>query len=488
MATVGITNITQSSMQWQIQNLSNPFTSQYYMSAGLSLSSFSNGASSVNAWATTSSYTGTTSTYWTFKGSLSAGTTYTVYGFARAANGLYYQAGSRTFTTQSASLPKLSTPTLSGSSSTTDSIAVTMSAVTGATYYEAQMTNGNWSGGSSRTKQFTGLSPSTSYGFKFKCSGSGYQDSDWSANWIYLSTANLPTLSTPSLNTIDSTETTIYVQINPVSNANRYTFALNNGNSIDTPNTYATFTGLNSSTSYGVRWKARDIYGNYQDSPYSSYYYISTKTPLPPPGNLSGLYVSNITSSSATGYWNSTTGATSYDVLLRRGTTTIVNTSTTATSRSFSGLLDSSTHTLTVTPRNSSGTGGNQSVNFTTLSPYTRPSNWYWNTTELNAMNGQGAFSTLTATRWNAFLDRVELFINYFNGLYGHSVPSVVSTANGGQNCKVSSGGILYAAKFNHVRFAIGSMNSTGLTDYSPGQIVYGWYFIRLQDRLNEIS
>ena len=105
---------------------------------------------------------------------------------------------------------------------------------------------------------------------------------------------------------------------------------------------------------------------------------------------------------------------------------------------------------------------------------------WYWNSSELNAFNNKGNFSALTASRWNAFCDKInetciaanESWLNNYTSLYG---------------AKASGSGVpLTALMFNSVRFNIGSRVSTGITEVSTGDTIYGWYFITLQDKLNQ--
>ena len=402
--------IGQTSLYWKVENLSSTFSPTNYQRVGLASSYFAQGATSVNQWSSTTTFTYTTSTGTILKSGLTAGTTYTGYVFAQAANGLYYRG-----------------------------------------------------------------------------------------DYFSVTTESLPTLSTPTLHTLNSTSTTIYVQINTVANANRYTIALNTGHSYDGPDPWTTFTNLNPSTSYGVRWKARDWTGNYLDSPYSSYSYISTQAATPIPSPLTGLYIEDVYATDITARWNISSNAKDYRIYLARGSTVIVeNTYSIPTSYIFwnstFNLQRGSQHTLTITPRNIDnilGTG--QTIYFTPLAS-ARPANWSWTTTELNAINGQGLFSTITATRWNAFLDRVQEFINYYNTKYGTGVYSVISGTSspqtGNRNCKVSVSppGILTANDFNHIRFCIGSMNSTGLSNFSTGQPVMGSYITTITTSLNGVD
>jgi hypothetical protein len=115
------------------------------------------------------------------------------------------------------------------------------------------------------------------------------------------------------------------------------------------------------------------------------------------------------------------------------------------------------------------------SASITTIN--TRPSNWTWTTAELNAFNNHGSLTTLTYSRWNAFLDRIMAFEVY---KYGSALTTF--------NKMTSSDKTLTAARFNQARFAIGSMYSTGITNKSSGDQVLGSYFITMANSLNSIT
>lgn len=104
---------------------------------------------------------------------------------------------------------------------------------------------------------------------------------------------------------------------------------------------------------------------------------------------------------------------------------------------------------------------------------------WSWTTAENTAFNNGGAFTVLTAARWNAFVDK----INAICSASGGSWLTNYSTLAG---AKGTSGGALTANKFNSVKFNIGSRVSTGISDVSTGAAVYGSYFITLAAKLNE--
>ncbi len=104
-------------------------------------------------------------------------------------------------------------------------------------------------------------------------------------------------------------------------------------------------------------------------------------------------------------------------------------------------------------------------------------SNWL---AELNAFNGHGNFSVLTASRWNDFCDR----INATCIAAGSSWTTTYTTLSG---AKASGSGVsLTALMFNSVRFNIGSRASTGIAEVYTGGTIYGWYFVTLQDKLNQ--
>ena len=136
MATTSITSISTNSLRWQIRSLGNPFNTTYYMEAGIASASFTDGTSSrpsvIDSVAAPSSGTSynAPSTSKLASGSWTPGRQYTSYGFARAANGNYYRAGSATYTMD------IDTPTgLSSGTVTNNSIFISWNAVSGAEYY-----------------------------------------------------------------------------------------------------------------------------------------------------------------------------------------------------------------------------------------------------------------------------------------------------------------------------------------------------------------
>lgn len=117
------------------------------------------------------------------------------------------------------------------------------------------------------------------------------------------------------------------------------------------------------------------------------------------------------------------------------------------------------------------------------LVSFPKPSQWNWTQAEVNAFQNNGAISTLTWQRWNAFVDNVIAVAKW---KIGDSY-----TQYDLANAKMSSDSkVLTANRFNLVRNAIGSMNSqgSGISVVKSGDRVMGWYFTQLRDRLNGIE
>lgn len=108
-----------------------------------------------------------------------------------------------------------------------------------------------------------------------------------------------------------------------------------------------------------------------------------------------------------------------------------------------------------------------------------RPNNWSWYSYEISAFDGNGDFTTLTASRWNAFLTRVDEFCEYKGTTL---LPSYVY---------VSSGSTLYASHMRVVAnkiYAMGGGVSSTVRNVQSGDYAYGWYFKNLSAALNQIS
>lgn len=115
---------------------------------------------------------------------LTPNTTYSIEADIYNSSGLLVTL-SGTATTRS--LPQLTSPTLNTDATikTNTSLQVTMYSVNEAEYYHARINGGSIQTKTTRTFNFTGLSPNTQYLIEIKCSASGYLDSNWAG---YLAT------------------------------------------------------------------------------------------------------------------------------------------------------------------------------------------------------------------------------------------------------------------------------------------------------------
>jgi len=135
-------------------------------------------------------------------------------------------------------------------------------------------------------------------------------------------------------------------------------------------------------------------------------------------------------------------------------------------------------------------------------------SKWSWTTAEINAFANHGEIRTLTRTRWNAFIDKVNEIVDRFNAYMPGSnwiytaEPDVVYTAKTlpkvGSSYYMGTNKILYASSWNEIlrviycarywtRYSTGSGNSyyTELQDmintatslYAAGDTIKGRYF-----------
>lgn len=167
MATLNYTGKTSTSISVSISGLSYPSTSydSFLMTH--------NG----QEWQSIPKNGSSTTVYGTYSG-LTPNTTYSIDVYATYLGTSYYQ-GTITQTTDSPPLPTLPTPTLNTAltEKTATTIQVTLNAVSGATGYGFDLSNGAYGSGPSLTALFTGLTPSTQYTVYFYAYGTGYNNS-----------------------------------------------------------------------------------------------------------------------------------------------------------------------------------------------------------------------------------------------------------------------------------------------------------------------
>lgn len=109
---------------------------------------------------------------------------------------------------------------------------------------------------------------------------------------------------------------------------------------------------------------------------------------------------------------------------------------------------------------------------------------WSWTAEEYNALINKGAVSALTRSRMNEFKEAVKLMISEKLST-SSDYDTYIQTA---EKFDFTTSGTLTAEKFNGIRFCIGSVNSTEITDKAKGEVVLGEYFLILAEKLNEIE
>lgn len=110
-------------------------------------------------------------------------------------------------------------------------------------------------------------------------------------------------------------------------------------------------------------------------------------------------------------------------------------------------------------------------ITVTTGGTISRPPIWNWSST----ISSNGQFN-ISATEWNNFLQNIRDVYAY-KGLGMSDYPLTNATYNG----------LFYASMFNEAKYAIGSLNSTGIADKERGDILYASDFQTLRSHLNAI-
>ena len=126
----------------------------------------------------------------------------------------------------------------------------------------------------------------------------------------------------------------------------------------------------------------------------------------------------------------------------------------TSASVAFTGITSGAEYLVTATVSYYDEEGISHSETFSqtfVAIGYPRPSNFSWTTPKVS-----GQPFLLTAVEWNSLINTVKEFHKYTLGYYNSDLYPMTT---------VSQGDIFYAARFNEVRFAIGSLVSTGISD-----------------------
>lgn len=97
-----------------------------------------------------------------------------------------------------------------------------------------------------------------------------------------------------------------------------------------------------------------------------------------------------------------------------------------------------------------------------------------------NAVTGNGDVNDFSYLVWNDMVDKVYEILDVSGSSWDSEYASYSSTKMSTSNKKLT------ALRFNSLRYNIGSHYSTGISEVSRGDPVYGWYFTRLTNRINK--
>lgn len=122
-----------------------------------------------------------------------------------------------------------------------------------------------------------------------------------------------------------------------------------------------------------------------------------------------------------------------------------------------------------------------------------KPDEWKWSNKVLDALENHGSVTTITVSLWNDLVERAQemLIYNNLNNIeigenpYGFRKSMTYSELLTKSQMSTADK-IIRASKFNYLRYCIGSVKSTGLRDYEPGEVIKGEYFIKLTAALNK--
>lgn len=98
-----------------------------------------------------------------------------------------------------------------------------------------------------------------------------------------------------------------------------------------------------------------------------------------------------------------------------------------------------------------------------------------------NAVTNKGSLSSFSYLVWNDMVDKIYTYRTAKSNGWANNYATYSATL------MTSSDKVLTAVRFNSFRYNIGSLYSTGITDVSKGDIIYGSYFITLTDCLNSL-
>lgn len=148
-----------------------------------------------------------------------------------------------------------------------------------------------------------------------------------------------------------------------------------------------------------------------------------------------------------------------------------------------------------------------------TITPPEKPAvtAWSWDTSNGSAtvmqtsdayiaVTNKGYTSDFSYKVWNDLVDKVKDVADYGDGWYTTTYNGDTTYLSYDDTLMTSDDKNITAARFNALKFNIGSRNGskytdssgniqsgTGISDVSRGDVIYGWYFTRLTESLNNV-
>lgn len=374
MATTSTSNVQITTCDWSITGLSLYWNSSNYISAGVATSPASGTIAAplgIKSTITPPASGSGTSMSGSASG-FSAGSSYSVYGWARTKDGKYWPCGVSYIST----MPNAPT----GISTSVNGLNVTINFTKGSGAYATNINKG-WGGTSSTTGtsfSFTMSSYSTQYSFTLQ-SSSGDAVYGYYTSMYYFTTGTAPPqpLSAPSISNVTSTNNSISYTCAYVPNATSYYVELRIGSTFITNASYSgahnhTFYNLSPSTTYTITITV--------SAPgYTSASASTSRATLAPPALAQPtLSSSSVTSKSVTFAMNAVSNATWYDCsLYKNGVFQSNYAGSSARSGTFDNLVHGSTYVLHLTVSASGYTDNTNDISkvTTTISTPGAPTN-----------------------------------------------------------------------------------------------------------------
>jgi len=254
-------------------------------------------------------------------------------------------------------------------------VTATWQAVTGATQYEVELSEGGSVISTNTTANtnfdFTGLDYYTEYSWRVRAQDVDNNWGAWSAIWSYLTAPTDPTLISPADNATGVATSGTFTW-GTVEGAVSYTIMVSttSGDIEETvaTNSYA-YTGLENHTDYNWEVYATDMYGN--DTDPSAEWSFTTVVAAPlltsPADNANGV------NTSFTATWQSVIGAAGYEVELSEDGSVVSTNASATTSFNFSGLSNYTEYSWRVRAKDASDNWGAWSASWGILTRTTSP-------------------------------------------------------------------------------------------------------------------